>query len=179
MTTRSKITVFAECPFSFELDEFEKTGLDVIFFGQNHYDTMAILQQRRGKEITQEEVGSLMDNQKLLSNKALMIKNFEEVVENLKECDSYIQEVLDGKRQGDSKLGRMMDDCLGQFSTDSMAMLESMIVSNFEDAVMISNLSKLQHYQLRIQEKLNQIFAESIQTQPHFQKLRKQGQETK
>jgi hypothetical protein len=92
--------VFAECPFSFELDEFEKTGLDVIFFGQNHYDTMAILQQRRGKEITQEEVGSLMDNQKLLSNKALMIKNFEEVVENLKECDSYIQEVLDGKRQG-------------------------------------------------------------------------------
>lgn len=67
----------------------------------------------------------------------------------------------------------MMDDCLGQFSTDDMSMLESMIVSNFEDAVMISNLSKLQKYQLRIQEKLNQIFAESIQTQPQFYKLRK------
>lgn len=91
-----------------------------------------------------------MDSQKLLSNKALMIKNFEEVVENLKECDDYIQEVLDGKRPGDSQLGRMMDDCLGQFSTDDMAMLEAMIVSNFEDAVMISNLSKLQKYQLRI-----------------------------
>ena len=43
-----------------------------------------------------------------------------------------------------------MDDCLGQFSTDDMAMLESMIVSNYEDAVMISNLSKLQKYQLHI-----------------------------
>ena len=72
-----------------------------------------------------------------------------------------------------------MDDCLGQFSTDDMAMLESMIVSNYEDAVMISNLSKLQKYQLHIQEKLNQIFAESISTQPHFNKLRKQAQDAK
>jgi len=120
-----------------------------------------------------------MDNQRLLSNKALMLKNFEEVVANLQECETYIQEVLDGKRKGDSQLGRMMDDCLGQFSTDDMAMLESMIVSNYEDAVMISNLSKLQKYQLRIQEKLNQIFAESISTQPHFNKLRKQAQDTK
>jgi hypothetical protein len=46
--------VFTECSFSFELDEFEKTGLDVIFFGQNHFDTMAILQQRKGKEIQQD-----------------------------------------------------------------------------------------------------------------------------
>jgi hypothetical protein len=54
LTTRHKIRVFTECPFSFELDEFEKTGLDVIFFGQNHFDTMAILQQRKGKEIQQD-----------------------------------------------------------------------------------------------------------------------------
>ncbi len=90
VTNRQKITVFAECPFSFELAEFEKTGLDVIFFGQNHFDTMAILQQRKGKEIKQDQIGSLMENQKLLSNKALMLKNFEEVVLNLQECDTYI-----------------------------------------------------------------------------------------
>jgi hypothetical protein len=40
------VPVFAECSFSFALQEYEKTGLDVLFFGQNHYDTMAILQQR-------------------------------------------------------------------------------------------------------------------------------------
>jgi hypothetical protein len=39
-----------------------------------------------------------MENQKLLSNKGLMLKNFEEVIENLKECENYIQEVIDGKR---------------------------------------------------------------------------------
>ena len=95
-----------------------------------------------------------------------MLKNFEEVVDNLQECEDYIQDVIDGKMPGDSELGRMMDECLGQFSTDDMAMLESMIVSNYEDALMISNLSKLQQHQLRINEKLNQIFAESIKTQP-------------
>lgn len=173
--TRQKISVFSECPFSFELAEFEKTGLDIIFFGQNHFDTMAILQQREGREIKQDQIGALIEGQKLLSNKSLMVKNFEEVVDNLKQCEDYINEVLEGKRVGDSKLGRMMDDCLGQFSTDDMTMLEQMIVSNYEDAVMISNLSKLQSAQLRIQEKLNQIFAESITTQPHLNKLRKQA----
>ena len=44
---------------------------------------MAILQQRKGKEIKQDQIGSLMENQKLLSNKALILKNFEEVVQNL------------------------------------------------------------------------------------------------
>ena len=91
--TRQKISVFSECPFSFELAEFEKTGLDIIFFGQNHFDTMAILQQREGREIKQDQIGALIEGQKLLSNKSLMVKNFEEVVDNLKQCEDYINEV--------------------------------------------------------------------------------------
>lgn len=46
LVTPTFVPVFAECPFSFTLTEYEKTGLDVIFYGQEHYDTMAILQQR-------------------------------------------------------------------------------------------------------------------------------------
>jgi len=36
-----------------------------------------------------------------------------------------------------------MDECLGQFSTDDMELLERLVASNFEDALMISSLSKL------------------------------------
>ena len=57
-----------------------------------------------------------------------------------------------------------MDECLGQFSTDDMDLLEQMVASNFEDALMISSLSKLQQHQLTISSQLNQIFAESIRT---------------
>lgn len=57
-----------------------------------------------------------------------------------------------------------MDECLGQFSTDDMELLESLVASNFEDALMISSLSKLQQHQLRISSQLNQIFADSIRT---------------
>ena len=60
VTNLQKITVFAECPFSFEMADFKKTGLDVIYFGENHFDTMAILQQTKGKEIKQDQIGSLM-----------------------------------------------------------------------------------------------------------------------
>lgn len=77
------------------------------------------------------------------------------MIRNLEECEKYVQDVLDGKTEGDGDMGRMIDECLGQFSNDDMDLLESLIASNFEDAVMINNLSKLQQHQLRISENLN------------------------
>ena len=62
----------------------------------------------------------------------------------------------------------MLDDCLGQFSTDDMNLLESLIASNFEDALMMNSLSKLQQHQLRISGQLNTLFAESIKTNNQF-----------
>ena len=65
---------------------------------------MAIMQKE--KEIDYDSIPKLKEKQKLYSNKDLMSKNFTEVIENLTECENYIQEVLDGKREGDSELGR-------------------------------------------------------------------------
>jgi hypothetical protein len=50
LITSNFVPVFAECSFSFAMADFEKSGLDVLFFGQTHYDTMAILQQREEVE---------------------------------------------------------------------------------------------------------------------------------
>ena len=72
-----------------------------------------------------------------------MSKNFTEVIENLTECEKYIQEVIDGKRESDGELGRQLEDCMAQFSTDDMELLESLVASNFEDAILVSSLSKL------------------------------------
>lgn len=46
LVTPSIVPVFAECAYSFAMRNFEQSGLDILFFGQEHYDTMAILQQR-------------------------------------------------------------------------------------------------------------------------------------
>lgn len=72
--------------------------------------------------------------------------------------------MLDGKKVGNSDLGRLLDDTMGQFSTDDMAHLEQLVAGNFEDALMINSLARLQQGQLRITEKLNNIFAESFNT---------------
>lgn len=142
MTSTDQVSIFAELPYQIMLKEFEKTGLDVIFYGQEHVDTMAIMQDKSQPD--SNKIRELMSDQKLFSNKDLLDKNFSEVIKNLDECEKYVQGVLDGKIDGDTDLGRMMDDCLGQFSNDDMDLLESMIASNFEDAIMINNLSKLQ-----------------------------------
>ena len=97
-----------------------------------------------------------------------MSKNFQEVIENLSECENYIEDVLDGKIEGDSELGRTLEDCLGQFSTDDMDLLESLVASNFEDALLISSLSKLQSHQMRISGQINSLFAESIKTNTSY-----------
>lgn len=49
-----QVQVFSECPFFITLKEFEKTGLDVLFFGQDHCDTMEILQKE--KEMTLNKI---------------------------------------------------------------------------------------------------------------------------
>jgi hypothetical protein len=41
------VQVFAESPYQISVKEFHKTGLDMIFYGQEHYDTMAIVSERR------------------------------------------------------------------------------------------------------------------------------------
>jgi hypothetical protein len=47
-------------PYKFNLSNFEKSGLDVLFYGQEHFDTMAILDDKR--EISQATIGDLMKN---------------------------------------------------------------------------------------------------------------------
>lgn len=73
-----------------------------------------------------------------------MLRNFREVVDNLGDCESYIQDVLDGKKEGNSDLGRLLDDTMGQFSTSDIERLEQLVASNFEDALMINSLARLQ-----------------------------------
>lgn len=82
--------VFAECAFTFNTQDYEKSGLDVLFFGQEHYDTMAILT----KDVDHNQYSQLIERQQLLKNKELLQKNFKEVVDNLRDCESYIQQIL-------------------------------------------------------------------------------------
>lgn len=41
-----QVQIFAEVPYKIGLESYEKTGLDVIFYGQDSFDTMAILQDK-------------------------------------------------------------------------------------------------------------------------------------
>ena len=59
------------------MDKFQRSGLDVLFYGQEHFDTLAILSQRPGDadHMSEGKIGDLMKNQKLFSNKELMLRN--------------------------------------------------------------------------------------------------------
>ena len=92
MTSTDQVSIFAELPYQIMLKEFEKTGLDVIFFGQEHVDTMAIMQDKSQPD--SNKIRELMSDQKLFSNKDLLDKNFSEVIKNLDECEKYVQGVL-------------------------------------------------------------------------------------
>lgn len=80
--------IFCELNYKFALDNFHKTGLDVLFYGQEHFDTLAILSMK--DDMSNEKVKDLMTNQKLLSNRDLMIKNLDNLINNLSECEDYI-----------------------------------------------------------------------------------------
>lgn len=47
-----------------------------------------------------------------------------------------------------------------------MQILESMVQENFQEAVILNTLAKLQHIHITMTEKLNNIFTQSINKQP-------------
>jgi hypothetical protein len=152
--------LFSEMPYKFNLESFEKSGLDVLFYGQEHFDTMAILDDKR--EISQATIGDLMKNQKILSNRQLMLKNFRKLIENLDDCELYVKSVIDGKQTGDPEIGRALNKCMSQFTSEDMQILEQMVHTNYRDAMMSSNLSKLQQAQISLTEKINNVFTLSL-----------------
>ena len=83
-----KTPVFSEMPYKFSMANYDKTGLDVLFFGQEHFDTISILDDKR--DISQDTIGDLMKQQKILSNREVMLKNFQKLIESLNECEEYI-----------------------------------------------------------------------------------------
>lgn len=152
--------LFSELPFKFNLSNFEKTGLDVLFYGQEHFDTMSILDDKR--DISQETIGDLVKGQKILSNRQVMLKNMQKLIDNLGECEEYIQSVVDNKQVGDQQVGEMLNKCMGQFSAQDMELLEQMVMANFKDAMMTNSLSKLQTAQIDLAERINGIFSLSL-----------------
>lgn len=120
----------------------------------------------KSEGINEHKVSDLMKNQKLFSNKELMHRNLSTLCANLTECEDYIQQVVDGKRQPDTEVAKALNHCISQFSTDDMALLEGMVKENFEDAVMVNTLAKLQHAHISLNEKLNNIFVQSVNKGP-------------
>lgn len=153
--------MFSELPYRFKLEDFDSTGLDVLFYGQEHCDTMSILSDKRDN-LTTDNLKDMEKNQQLLKNRELMLSNFKTLIENLDECDNYIQSVLDGNAMSDPNIGRMIKKCLGQFTSEDMMILEQMIATNYKDAVMTNNLAKLQMAQINLTEKINNLFAQSL-----------------
>ena len=80
----------------------------------------------------------------------------------MNECEDYIQKVIEGKIQPDQEVARALSACISQFSTDDLAVLEGMVRENFHDAIMVNTLAKLQHAQITMNEKLNNIFVQSV-----------------
>lgn len=80
----------------------------------------------------------------------------------MQECEQYIKDVIENRTTPDPEIARALNQCISQFSTDDLQLLEGMVKDNFQDAVMVNTLAKLQHAQITMTEKLNDIFVQSV-----------------
>ena len=84
------------------------------------------------------------------------------MVRNLQQLCLNIKDVIAGSITADPEISRALNQCISQFSTDDLKVLEGMVKENFQDAVMVNTLAKLQHAQITMTEKLNDIFVQSV-----------------
>lgn len=90
---------------------------------------MTIVDERM--KINQETIHEMMENQQILSNRDVMLKNLQNLITGLNECEAYIEKVVAGEIVGDAEIGRMMNKCMGQFNSQDMLLLEQLIKTNF------------------------------------------------
>ena len=76
---------------------------------------MTIVDERM--KINQETIHEMMENQQILSNRDVMLKNLQNLITGLNECEAYIEQVIDENIVGDAEIGRMMNKCMGQFNS--------------------------------------------------------------
>ena len=76
---------------------------------------MTIVDER--VKINQDTVKEMMENQQILSNRDVMLKNLQNLITGLNECESYIEQIIDEDIVGDAEIGRMMNKCMGQFNS--------------------------------------------------------------
>lgn len=152
--------LFSELPYRFNIADFGQTGLDLIFFGQEYLDTMAINEDKR--DISLETLNDLVKSQKILSNRDMMLSNFNRLIENLTECEDYLQAIIDGRQAKETSVARSIHQCLTLFTGEDMQVLEQMMLTNFNDAMLTNNLAKLQMAQISLTEKINNLFIKSL-----------------
>lgn len=70
--------------------------------------------------------------------------------------------MLTGKQAKNANIARTINKCLSQFTSSDMQLLESMVLTNFNDAMMTNNLAKLQMAQINLTEKINDLFIKSL-----------------
>jgi hypothetical protein len=58
-------------PFKFKLDNLAASGLDVLFYNQEHFDTMSILGGK--KDVSQDTIGDLIGQQRILTDRKVML----------------------------------------------------------------------------------------------------------
>jgi hypothetical protein len=91
-----------------------------------------------------------------------MLKNFKKLIDNLDDCENYITNVSGGKVKGDPEIARALNKCLSQFTNEDMVLLEQLVHTNFQDAMISNNLIKLQMAQIKLTEKINNVFSQSL-----------------
>ena len=84
------------------------------------------------------------------------------MIDNLDDCEDYINDVSDGKIKGDPEIARALNKCLSQFTAEDMVLLEQLVQTNFQDAMIQNNLIKLQMAQIQLTGKINNVFTKYL-----------------
>ncbi|SBS85499.1 eukaryotic translation initiation factor 3 subunit F, putative [Plasmodium ovale] len=104
-----------------------------------------------GKDYT----NSTSNNKEYILNNDMNEISLKRLLIMLKQCKSYIQDVIDKKKKGNLAIGRYLHKVLSNDSFLTLEKFDSINESILQDNLMISYLSHLAHLQFLIAEKLN------------------------
>ena len=137
------LAVFNQVPHQIMTEHMSDIGLDTVLYGQENYDTLSVYWRKatESEPLTLEKIDVLKETQKIFDTTEKLKINISNISDMLESANTYVDDVIEGKIEGDPEIGRALSNCLSKISHITSDSIEKLLKDHYQDLLTLSKLT--------------------------------------
>ena len=148
--TQEMLGCLSELPFEIMVEDLSHSGLDQIVYGQEQIDTLGLMSSKLNDSDVRENLDAMQQSQKLYDNTRILELNVENIVSAIGECENYVKSVIEGEREADPQITRLLYAAISAVSEIKATSIEQLLKEHYQDLIYVQTITNLTQEQLKL-----------------------------